>query len=97
MAIMCDLKHGTLAKMAEDFLGVKLDKNWEIRASDWEATNLTDRQINYAAKDAFVAIDLFKYFSDKLVPTSFFVSSDDQIKKVVEKCTGNLNKKFLFS
>jgi len=39
-------------------LGVKLDKDWRLRAGDWEAETLSDRQIDYAANDALVAVNI---------------------------------------
>jgi len=45
-----------LAGIAQAFLDVKLDKDWRVSASDWEAETLTKKQINYAADDAFVGV-----------------------------------------
>lgn len=52
-----------LAKMALEHLGVVMDKDWRISCSNWEATQLTARQIDYAAKDALVAVELFRHFA----------------------------------
>lgn len=55
-----------LAKMSEDFLNVKLNKKcWGIHLR-WESLTLKPKEINYAAKDVQVAIELFKYFNNKL-------------------------------
>ncbi|OWR40731.1 3-5 exonuclease [Danaus plexippus plexippus] len=50
---------GGLAALANTYLGIVLDKNWRIRCSDWAAEELTERQIHYAATDAYVAIKIF--------------------------------------
>merc|ERR1712029_604425 len=34
----------------------KLDKDWRVSASDWEAETLTPKQVNYAADDALVGV-----------------------------------------
>ncbi|KAF4529718.1 hypothetical protein B566_EDAN015347 [Ephemera danica] len=48
-----------LAKMAENILGVILDKNWRIRCSDWEADTLSSEQVKYAVNDALVSALMF--------------------------------------
>ncbi|XP_062714161.1 exonuclease 3'-5' domain-containing protein 2-like [Aedes albopictus] len=45
-----------MAKLAEKKLGVKLDKYWRIRTSNWENTQLSERQIRCAASDAHINI-----------------------------------------
>ena len=40
-----------LEGLASHILGVKMDKDWRIRASDWAAYTLTQRQVEYAAND----------------------------------------------
>lgn len=55
--------------MADEFLGVSLDKNPYIRYSNWNASTLTNTQIDSAANDAHVAIELFKFFAKKIEPT----------------------------
>jgi hypothetical protein len=47
-----------LESLAAQVLGVTLDKDWRVRAGDWEADTLTDRQVNYAANDALVAVNI---------------------------------------
>ena len=39
-------------------LGVKLDKDWKLRAGDWEAETLSTRQLEYTANDALVAVNI---------------------------------------
>lgn len=56
----CYLQERSLAALAYKLLGCELDKDWRVRASDWEAETLSDRQIEYAALDAYVAVKIFE-------------------------------------
>ena len=47
-----------MAGLASSFLGVRMDKDWRVRASDWEADVLSDRQTLYAANDALISINV---------------------------------------
>jgi len=47
-----------LESLASLILGVKLDKDWRIRASDWEKETFDQRQETYAANDSLVAINM---------------------------------------
>lgn len=60
LALLANHKAEGLAKLSKAILDIELDKNWRITCSDWEATALSSSQIDYAAKDAFVAIEIFK-------------------------------------
>ncbi|XP_062549454.1 exonuclease 3'-5' domain-containing protein 2-like [Armigeres subalbatus] len=51
-----------LAGLAKTMLDVHLDKNWQICASDWERSELSEVQIHYGAMDAIVALKLFQRF-----------------------------------
>lgn len=53
------LSRGGLAGMAQNLLGIELDKSWRIRCSDWEASALSAHQVQYASQDALVAVDIF--------------------------------------
>ncbi|XP_068210120.1 exonuclease 3'-5' domain-containing protein 2 isoform X2 [Palaemon carinicauda] len=55
-----------LNALAEKYLGRTLDKDWRVRASDWEADTLTTRQENYAAEDALVGIHILMMMVEKL-------------------------------
>lgn len=72
LAMLTDSKPESLAKMSKAVLNVELDKNWRVRCSDWEAENLTDKQKDYAAKDALVAVEIFKILSQKFEKKSFW-------------------------
>uniref|UniRef100_A0A6A7FVP8 Exonuclease 3'-5' domain-containing protein 2-like n=1 Tax=Hirondellea gigas TaxID=1518452 RepID=A0A6A7FVP8_9CRUS len=49
--VKAPLKLG-LSSLAQYYLRRTLDKDWRVRASDWEVEHLTHRQIIYAAEDA---------------------------------------------
>lgn len=78
MAGKCDNLSGLdgLAKLAHALLGVKMDKDWRISASNWEKEELTERQIRYAASDAHVAVELFRTLARKIVPRPLFTSHE---------------------
>jgi len=61
------LEERSLAALAYKLLGCELDKDWHVRASDWEAEELNDRQIDYAALDAYVAVKIFEQLRNKKV------------------------------
>lgn len=54
---------GSLAAMADQHLCVTMDKTEQM--SDWEADLLTVSQVEYAALDVTVAVDLYKFFSGR--------------------------------
>lgn len=68
MAERAGLEPLGIARLANEVLGLTLDKHWKVRCSDWESPELSDRQIKYAASDAHVAVEMFKKLSYKLVP-----------------------------
>lgn len=86
-----------LGKMAATYLGVALDKRLHIRCSNWNALSLNVEQIDYAAKDALVAIELFKYFAEKIEPSGFFSNSSTCLRNVIQKCTPHFDKKYVVS
>ncbi|NXV72390.1 EXD2 protein, partial [Atlantisia rogersi] len=56
-----DLLHNCLSlkSLAEKVLNCPLDKSPHVRCSDWEAEELTQNQVLYAARDAQVSVALF--------------------------------------
>jgi DNA polymerase-1 len=58
-----DRRHG-LAEVVSFFLGTELDKTEQV--SDWNASELTTSQIQYAAKDAAIMIRLREKIEEKL-------------------------------
>ncbi|XP_047489596.1 exonuclease 3'-5' domain-containing protein 2-like isoform X1 [Penaeus chinensis] len=55
-----------LNALSQYYLEQTLDKDWRVRASDWEAEELTQRQKNYAAEDALVGIHILVALLQKL-------------------------------
>ncbi|XP_019618501.1 PREDICTED: exonuclease 3'-5' domain-containing protein 2-like [Branchiostoma belcheri] len=51
-----------LQALAERVLGVNMEKSRTVRCSDWEAQELSQEQITYAANDALVSVDIFTTF-----------------------------------
>jgi len=47
-----------LQSLAHFYLDVMLDKDWRLRGGDWEAEELSAAQLNYAANDALVAVNI---------------------------------------
>jgi hypothetical protein len=56
-----------LKSLAEAVLQRSLDKSPRLRQSDWEAEALTPEQMEYAANDALVAVDIFREVALKKV------------------------------
>ncbi|XP_042889306.1 exonuclease 3'-5' domain-containing protein 2-like [Penaeus japonicus] len=94
-----------LNALAERYLGRTLDKDWRVRASDWEAKTLTKRQKRYAAEDALVGIHILIAVMDKLwtlesVTTPFLPKPlwQERLKPSVHQaCLGLLDVKFTAS
>lgn len=80
-----DGKHIGLAQMADRYLNVILDKDIDVRCSDWNAVTLNERQIQYAANDTIVAIELFKHFAEKIEPNSMFGSNLSRLENICSK------------
>ncbi|KAL7027430.1 hypothetical protein ACKWTF_005439 [Chironomus riparius] len=60
LALHANHKPEGLAKLSKSVINIELDKNWRLVCSDWESPTLSKAQIDYAAKDAFVAVEIFK-------------------------------------
>lgn len=67
LAKECCLQERSLGALAYKLLGCKLDKDWRIRASNWEAESLSDRQIEYAALDAYIGFKILEELRNKKV------------------------------
>lgn len=68
LATMVGRKPEGLAKLSLSVLKVTLDKHWRLSCSNWEAKDLTEKQIEYAANDAFVAVEIFKILAREFKP-----------------------------
>ena len=63
MQVLPGLLHSSqkmsLDALAKKILGVRMDKSWRIRCSNWEAAEFSVPQIEYAMNDALVASHIF--------------------------------------
>lgn len=84
----CDHAMG-LAKMSEKYLQVPIDKSLNIRCSDWEDDRLSETQILYATLDALVAIELFKFFGEKIA-----LNNSYHMQKFIGDCQKNADTDF---
>lgn len=84
MAVLADCKPGALAKMSDDYLGIKLDKQSQTH-SGWEADFLSASQTKYAAEDAEVGIKLFKYFANEIKPVGSFESPKAHLQYIIQE------------
>ncbi|XP_058423181.1 exonuclease 3'-5' domain-containing protein 2 isoform X3 [Diceros bicornis minor] len=79
----------SLKSLAETILNFPLDKSLLLRCSNWDAENLTEDQVIYAARDAQISVALFLHllgypFSRNSTPEE---NSDcTGWRKVLEKC-----------
>ncbi len=51
-------RHGSMVLLGELVLGIKVDKTQQI--ADWSVKNLSDEQVQYAAEDAAISLELFE-------------------------------------
>lgn len=61
------LPGGSLKQMAKDMLNITLNKDKSIQCSNWEASRLSETQIQYAALDALIPVKIIeKMMEDKV-------------------------------
>ncbi|NWH61046.1 EXD2 protein, partial [Geococcyx californianus] len=87
-----DLLHNCLSlkSLAEKVLNCPLDKSLHVRCSNWEAEELTQDQVLYAARDAQVSVALFCHLLGfaSLDATSEVEDSVTAWEKALGKCRG---------
>uniref|UniRef100_A0A8B9G4G8 Exonuclease 3'-5' domain-containing protein 2 n=1 Tax=Amazona collaria TaxID=241587 RepID=A0A8B9G4G8_9PSIT len=86
-----DLPHClSLKSLAEEVLNCPLDKSPHVRCSNWEAEELTQDQVLYAARDAQVSVALFLHLLGfaSLPAVSQGENSFAAWEKAVSKCRG---------
>lgn len=49
-----------LSTISKHYLGISMDKSKSISMSDWERSNLSDKQVMYAAYDALVSLLIYE-------------------------------------
>ncbi|MEJ7643835.1 MAG: 3'-5' exonuclease [Chryseolinea sp.] len=59
MAKACGLQVESVKKLAGLLLGFRISKS--AQTSNWEATVLTDKQLEYAATDAWVCLEIYQH------------------------------------
>lgn len=84
MAVLAKCEPGRLAKMSEDYLKLKLNKEY-TPYYDWDRGDLSGEAIEYAAKDAEAAIKLFKYFAERIYDGWMPRTDSERIKYVIER------------
>jgi len=60
------IQAGGLASLVRQALNRKLDKDWRIRASNWEIDTLSEKQMLYAADDSLSALQVLAKFYGEL-------------------------------
>ena len=80
-----DIKKLGVQSLTQNYLNLDLDKDWRIRASNWESETFTPRQIEYAANDVLtvMAVCLTIIFQNNSEVYQF----DDLLAKTMEECT----------
>lgn len=85
LAVLAGRKPAGLAKMSKSILNVELDKHWRLVCSDWEAKQLSEKQILYAANDALTAVEIFKTLSKDLRPRNLLGICKNNFEPVLQK------------
>lgn len=90
------LSHGGLSGMAENLLGIELNKSWHIRCSDWEVPVLSAQQVQYASQDALIAVAIFSKLIKRELRPWWHIWGPKQPKwsKVVELCQNYIDVKY---
>ena len=66
-----------------------MDKSYKVRCSNWEARDLTKRQIAYAANDAIAALQIFLALCIQKVQAKGIVPLNECLIRRKEKHSGN--------
>lgn len=90
LAVLAQCEPRGLSKLSQEHLNVKLDKNWRIRCSNWEASELSPKQMEYSANDAHVAVEIFRVLAKKVDPKG----DKGQVKRVLDRCFDFLDLRF---
>lgn len=86
---------GGLTTMSKQFVGISLDENWYLRASNWNESFLATDQIEFAKEKTEADIKLFTFFAEKIAPERRFNGETQQLKYIIENhCSKHLNRKY---
>lgn len=93
MSALAYREPGTLAFMSELYLNLRLQKGSDKALNfDWNTPYLSEKQIEYAAKDAHAGIELYKFFARYLERLSHFQSEKEYVEYIIFKfCSKFLN------
>jgi ribonuclease D len=58
-----EVEHAGVKKLTAIFLGFRVSKSQQT--SNWENPRLTEKQIRYAATDAWVCLEIYNYLTEK--------------------------------
>lgn len=83
LAVLSNCEPRGLEKMSKQHLNIDLNKKKSHQLSDWEAKTLSDKQINYAAIDALIGIELFKVFASRLKTRHFWANEAIFVQNVI--------------
>ncbi|XP_060790316.1 exonuclease 3'-5' domain-containing protein 2 isoform X1 [Neoarius graeffei] len=84
----------SLKSLAADLLNVTLDKSLELRCSNWEAENLSQEQMFYAARDAQVSVCLFLYLLGLYSEPCLLSEDETAFSKLAGRCQGLVDVPF---
>ncbi|KAM8807079.1 exonuclease 3'-5' domain-containing protein 2 [Eudromia elegans] len=93
-----DLLHNCLSlkSLAEKVLSYPLDKSSHLRCSNWEAEELTQEQVLYAAKDAQISVALFLHLLGFSCPPAMSEGENSTASwgEVLRRCQGLVDVPF---
>ncbi|KAK3538212.1 hypothetical protein QTP70_033110, partial [Hemibagrus guttatus] len=84
----------SLKSLAADLLNVTLDKSLELRCSNWEAADLSQEQMSYAARDAQISISLFLYLLGLYSEPCLLSEDETSFSKLAGLCQGLVDVPF---
>ncbi|XP_020375184.1 exonuclease 3'-5' domain-containing protein 2 isoform X1 [Rhincodon typus] len=87
----------SLKSLAQDILNYTLDKSLHLRCSNWEAEELSNEQIAYAAQDAQVSVALFFHllgFSSAPLEDCMPCEYEPTWKQMLARCQGLIDVPF---
>ena len=91
LATKCGSQAWTLPRLSVEQLKVRLTEDYRLDQVRWTRKNFAKSDVNYAAKEVRVPIELFKIFEEKLKDPS----TDDDVRKFIDKyCKEYLNKSY---
>lgn len=97
LAVLTNCQPRGLEKLSKQHLNIEIKQRKHAfhLTSDWEAKVLSDKQIEYAAKDAQVGIELFKVFASRLERRYFWMNEAKYVQNVIsEYCRPYVDKMF---